>query len=610
MLFRKNYKKHIGYLGLISFFSLPASYGQSIFTGQFEICTPGAGVLSFTAHTFASWGNKLGQTSLVDIDRDDDLDWVVGERTGMLSWFEYRSADHWVRHDLGNNANTGVGGTAFDVDGDGWIDQVSGKVWYRNPQNPRDRSFSRYDVGMMRTHDNVAADIDQDGKLDVVAMSDIDGLKWYKIPADPTHPWIETTIGAGVHGAIDPQGVDDLDGDGDNDIARSTGWFENLNNGASWFFHNNIPGGNAHPEYPDTTKSWIIDMDNDGDNDVVMSNADDDPGNGWVKWFENNDGRGGSWTTHLIASNKGDLHSLAVADFDNDCDVDVFSGEGPLGGSGAGGAQQAFIWENLDSRGGSWQQHIIVSGFEVHEAKAADVDGDTDIDIVFKPWNEGQHVYLENTRHTKSVVRLDNGINLNGWHSTADSNHGTGGLWTVENGAIVGQQDPPGSGNGGLLLSDQLFDNFEVNFEVWADWTIDSGLLLRTTEQGQAYQITIDMQNNSSIAGIYGEGIGGFKEWDFTFANGEGNIQGNPTGFAVTDWSNVWNVNNWNAIRAIIQNNPPSVETWINGYKANDYQGVQILLDHQGSIGLQVHGGNQFAAGKKIRFRNIRVRPL
>ena len=91
----------------------------------------------FACHEIDNWGNKMGQTSLVDIDKDGDLDWVVGVRDGDIMWYEYKGPDDWVRHKLGSESPTDVGGTVFDVDGDGWIDQVSGGAWYRNPQNPR-----------------------------------------------------------------------------------------------------------------------------------------------------------------------------------------------------------------------------------------------------------------------------------------------------------------------------------------------------------------------------------------------------------------------------------------------------------------------------------------
>src|SRR6516162_3318725 len=49
-----------------------------------------------------------------------------------------------------------------------------------------------------------------------------------------------------------------------------------------------------------------------------------------------------------------------------------------------------------------------------------------------------------------------NGKDLTGWHKNPEKiGHGTGGIWVVENGAITGEQDPPGGGNGGILLTDE-----------------------------------------------------------------------------------------------------------------------------------------------------------
>ncbi len=47
-----------------------------------------------------------------------------------------------------------------------------------------------------------------------------------------------------------------------------------------------------------------------------------------------------------------------------------------------------------------------------------------------------------------------NGKNTKGWHKPAGKvSHGTGGHWFVEDGALVGEQDPPGSGNGVMHAS-------------------------------------------------------------------------------------------------------------------------------------------------------------
>lgn len=355
----------------------------------------------FEYHLINNIGNQMGQTSLVDVDKDGDLDWIAGCNGGDIWWFEYKGPDRWARHKLGQNVLTEVGGTAFDIDGDGWVDQVSGGTWFRNTGKPREQEFVRYENGAItKPHDNVAIDIDGDGKLDVLTMSDRSGLFWYKIPADPTKAWIVHRIGEPVHGGVDPKGAADIDGDGDIDVVRSDIWFENLDGkGTKWAEHKNIDFGQPKARFPLMTKTWVIDLDKDGDNDVVQ--AEGDCVSGRVAWHENKDGKGREWTRYLIVDQAGqDYHSLAVADFDNDGDYDVFSGGGPLTSKPP---HQWFIWENLDGKGRNFKQHLILSGKRCHESKVADVDGDGDIDICSKPWNGDEHVYLRNMLKEKGV---------------------------------------------------------------------------------------------------------------------------------------------------------------------------------------------------------------
>ena len=58
------------------------------------------------------------------------------------------------------------------------------------------------------------------------------------------------------------------------------------------------------------------------------------------------------------------------------------------------------------------------------------------------------------------------------------------GRWTVQDGIIIGEQDPPASGLGGYLVSDEAFEDFELLIEAKPDWAVDTGVLVRTAPAG------------------------------------------------------------------------------------------------------------------------------
>jgi hypothetical protein len=230
---------------------------------------------------------------------------------------------------------------------------------------------------------------------------------------------------------------------------------------------------------------------------------------------------------------------------------------------------------------------------------------------------------------------LFNGNDLKGWHKNPEKiGHGTGGIWIAESGAITGEQDPPGGGNGGILLTDETFGDFEVLFETNPDWGPCSGFFMRSTDKGQCYQMMIDYHDIGNVGEIYREGLDGAGNRTFqidgVFADAdkkvlkdivatkfkprnEGEKIGEPQ-INLADWSRIWKHGQWNVVRCKCVGNPPTITTWINGTKITEYTSdkkFENVLKDRGHLAFQVHGGTgAWPKGAKVRFRNVQVKEL
>ena len=214
--------------------------------------------------------------------------------------------------------------------------------------------------------------------------------------------------------------------------------------------------------------------------------------------------------------------------------------------------------------------------------------------------------------HDSAFVPIFDGKTLAGWHVSAETGHGTGGRWVVQQGAIVGSQDKPG--NGGILITDKAYGDFEVALEMRNDFGPDSGLFLRSTEKGEAYQAMIDYHARGNLMGIYGEGLpGGIAASNFQFRESVTDIapvEGpHPLPVKPEAWPAFWKHGEWNELRARIVGNPPQITTWINGTKWMEWTDTERRLADRGGIALQVHGGGDFTK-QFVRYRNVRVKEL
>ena len=236
-------------------------------------------------------------------------------------------------------------------------------------------------------------------------------------------------------------------------------------------------------------------------------------------------------------------------------------------------------------------------------------------------------------------IELFNGKDLSGWHINPEKiGHGTGGNWRVEQGAITGEQDPPGSGNGGILLTDRKFENFVLEIDMLPDWGVCSGLFLRSTDRGQCFQMMVDYHDAGNVGHIYGEGTTGFNTRTFDI-NGKVDDAGKLVSLSTAkhqayskvglvsscsseQWLKAWRVNQWNTARVIVEGDDPVITTYINNQKVCTFDGTQStaakydkevirkILGTAGSIAVQVHGGKSWPQGSKCRWKNIRIKPL
>ena len=205
----------------------------------------------------------------------------------------------------------------------------------------------------------------------------------------------------------------------------------------------------------------------------------------------------------------------------------------------------------------------------------------------------------------KGFKPIFNGKNLKGWHISRTTHQGTTPDVRVEEGTIVLRQQP--YGQGGVLLSDKKYKNFELYLEAKIDSFSNGGIFIRSSASGIAYQIELD-EVAGSTGNLYGERM--------------------PvsTVMEAIDLKKAWKPNDWNTFRIRMVGEVPRITLWVNGVQMWDV--TQPKNDFtagatEGMIGLQSHwtalyspaagdwnGLNSWAPGATHRFRNIAIKEL
>ena len=305
-----------------------------------------------------------------------------------------------------------------DLDGDGDIDVVAvgyfahDIVWYEN-DGAKTPSFTKHfiDADISSARNVSIVDLDNDGDLDVIGtaygirgFNVGDNIFWYENDSATDPAFTKQVLGL-VKGYAWDLAIDDLDGDGDLDVAisdhASTGsdgysvesvtWFEN--DGASDpLFSKNL----IDVTFRGAESIVIGDIDGDNDLDIVVgSNTQDD-----IVWYENNGAANPTFSKQFADQNALGVAEIALGDIDNDGDLDIIWSDS---------SSDYVAWLKNDGAVNPSFYEVRITNYNSGEGiTVSDLDLDGDLDIVITSYLDEKVEWFESdgessptfTKHT------------------------------------------------------------------------------------------------------------------------------------------------------------------------------------------------------------------
>ena len=305
--------------------------------GDQDVVTASAGSDTIAWH--AAVGSVFGPAQVIeasaagvravaaaDLDRDGDLDVLAASPADdTIAWYENVSGDGsaWTGHDLTIQADGARDVAVADLDRDGDLDVLGVSehddrvTWFENAGGPAPAFLERtIDVdpdgagplqGIADGASSVAAaDADGDGDVDVLVASALDhSVTLFANASGDASSWSAIPVSSSVAGAVSVSAAD-VDRDGDLDVLSAAG------TGGAITFHRNAVGDGSLWVATTITASaaaptsvTAVDLDADGDLDVLTASSGDDT----VAWHENLDGSGASWASHAVRVREPPLRS-------------------------------------------------------------------------------------------------------------------------------------------------------------------------------------------------------------------------------------------------------------------------------------------------------------
>lgn len=308
---------------------------------------------------------------LADVDGDGDLDALSASMgDDKIAWYPNRSPHRTPEYPAAVEifAEPTDVVAAADLDRDGRLDVVTSGArhrlgWLRNPSGGG--AWSPHDIASVRATALRIADLDRDGDLDVSVASSRAGIVWYPNSRGGAGFGDARVVDARP-GVVQDMAQSDLDGDGRPDLVvggpRGLAEYRNVADAAGWL---ELP---IDSRLRGVRGVEIGDLDRDGRQDVASVSA------AGVFWHRNERGAGEPWTSHVLARPPvvADPRALAAGDVDRDGDVDLIVAD-----------SEGIAWlRNPRDPSEPWTREPLADGVRVDALWSADVDRDGDVDLV------------------------------------------------------------------------------------------------------------------------------------------------------------------------------------------------------------------------------------